>query len=152
MVWQVFHASQKICPASPRHYAECPLASLPHFARDRAASCAPVPGPPVLRLPDQVWAAGFCFVGARSQNTSDNSGLSVRCSTLEPERTRRPSQLEDIGAIEAASLNRRRRETLASAGVIDGAQRKECPMIRYLAAIGTLAVFVSAPAMAQQPT
>jgi hypothetical protein len=66
-VWQVFHASQKICPAAPRHCAECPLASLPHFARGQAASCAPVPAPPALRLPDQASAAGFCSVGAWSR-------------------------------------------------------------------------------------
>jgi hypothetical protein len=37
-------------------------------------------------------------------------------------------------------------------GVIDGAQRKETPMIRHLAVIGTLAAFAGAPAMAQQAT
>ena len=49
-------------------------------------------------------------------------------------------------------LSRRRRKPWLSASIIGGAQRKECPMIRHLAVIGTLAAFAGAPAMAQQPT
>src|SRR6266853_2211513 len=45
-------------------------------------------------------------------------------------------------------LNRRRRKPWLSAGVIGGAQRKECPMIRHLAVIGTLAAFAGAQSSA----
>ena len=74
-----------------------------------------------------------CLFGARLWNQSGNE-TAIATGTLPALSRRRP-------------LNRRPRK-----GVIDGAQRKECPMIRHLAVIGTLAAFAGAPAMAQQPT
>src|SRR3977135_1890938 len=55
----VFRVWQNTPPAGQRRFATCLPFSLPRVARDRAAACAPLPGPLALRLPDQAWAAGL---------------------------------------------------------------------------------------------
>jgi len=90
----------------------------------------------------------FLFGRASSQNTSVDSGLSVGCWTLEPKREQDSYRSWNIIAPHLAADGK----PSLSAGVIGGAQRKEYPMIRHLAVIGTLAAFAAAPAMAQQPT
>jgi len=102
--------------------------------------------------------------GHGAENTPVGSSLSVRCSTLEPARDEMaiatifpPRAVESYpGAIEASLRwtegRANGRKPWLSAGVIDGAQTKETPMLRYLAVFGALAAFAGAPAMAQQPT
>src|SRR4030088_159860 len=60
----VFRASQKIFPASQRHFGESPLFSLPRFARDHAASRGPLLAQLALRRLNRVRAVGLSSLSA----------------------------------------------------------------------------------------
>jgi len=145
-VWQVFHVLQKIYPASPRHSAECPLASLPRFARAGRHRARLFQGRQRFGFQIKFGPQAFVLSGMEPKIRQLIPACLFVARLWNPSRNRRPSQLEHY---------RRHRGTVPrtadggkpwlSAGVIDGAQRKESAMIKYLAVVGTLAAFVSAP-------
>src|ERR1700736_1392894 len=85
----VSRALQTILPADRLRFGECRPFSGPRFARDQAASRAPLQARPARRPPDRSWVAGVSLPQPSSfEVTAADHDSSVRSSTMEPESRR----------------------------------------------------------------